>query len=42
MFRRISREGKELVAVLNFTPVPRPGHTVPVPYAGQWREVQFR
>ena len=39
VFRRISREGKELVAVLNFTPVPRPGHTVPVPYAGQWREV---
>lgn len=39
VFRRISREGKELVVVLNFTPVPRTGHTIPVPYAGQWREV---
>ncbi len=39
VFRRISREGKELVVALNFTPVPRSGHSIPVPYAGQWREV---
>ena len=39
VFRRIPRTGKELVVILNFTPVPRPAHTVPVPYPGTYREV---
>jgi 1,4-alpha-glucan branching enzyme len=33
-FRRIARDGSELIAVFNFTPVPRPGYRLGVPRAG--------
>ena len=28
-----------MLVVLNFTPVPRPGYRIGVPYAGRWREL---
>lgn len=36
--RRDSRGGTVL-AVLNFTPVPRTGYRIPVPHAGYWKEI---
>jgi 1,4-alpha-glucan branching enzyme len=36
--RRGRRPGDELVVVCNFTPVPREGYRVGVPYGGYWRE----
>jgi 1,4-alpha-glucan branching enzyme len=38
-FARQSPEGRDvLVFIANFSPVPRPGYRVGLPYAGQWRE----
>ncbi|MCU0870041.1 MAG: 1,4-alpha-glucan branching protein GlgB [Burkholderiales bacterium] len=37
-FRRIAADGRELVAVFNFTPVVRHRWRVGVPHAGRWRE----
>ncbi|MBI5717618.1 MAG: 1,4-alpha-glucan branching protein GlgB [Burkholderiales bacterium] len=37
-FLRKSREGRVLLVVANFTPVPRENHLVGVPLAGAWRE----
>ncbi len=39
-FRRLSRTpGDEIVAVFNFTPVPRGNYRVGVPLPGRWREI---
>jgi len=38
-FIRRSRDGRWLVVVLNFTPVPRPGYRLGVPQAVAYREV---
>jgi 1,4-alpha-glucan branching enzyme len=37
-FLRKSREGRPLLVVANFTPVPRENYLVGVPLAGYWRE----
>jgi len=37
-FRRIAGSQRELVIVLNFTPVPRDAYPLGVPYGGIWRE----
>jgi 1,4-alpha-glucan branching enzyme len=37
--RRGRRHGEEVIAVLNFTPVPRPGYLVGVPGPGFYREI---
>ena len=36
---RRDRAGRAVVAVMNFTPVPRHGYRLGVPFAGGWREV---
>ncbi|WP_338523909.1 1,4-alpha-glucan branching protein GlgB [Pseudomonas batumici] len=36
---RWSREGRPLLVVANFTPVPREAYRIGVPFAGQWKEV---
>jgi 1,4-alpha-glucan branching enzyme len=36
---RRSREGQEVVVVLNFTPVPRQNYQVGVPRRGHWKEI---
>ena len=38
-YRRVSADGRQLVAVLNFTPVPRLGHLITVTENGTYREV---
>jgi len=38
-FLRRARDGRFVVVVLNFTPVPRLGYRVGVPYAGSYREI---
>ena len=38
-FRRIDKRGRELVVLLNFTPVRRDGFRVGVPFAGAYTEV---
>ncbi|QGZ63658.1 1,4-alpha-glucan branching protein GlgB [Paraburkholderia acidisoli] len=38
-WRRVDGAGGEIVAVCNFTPVPRHGYRIGVPHAGQWEEV---
>jgi len=35
-FRRIALDGSEVIAVFNFTPVPRPGYRLGVPKAGAY------
>jgi 1,4-alpha-glucan branching enzyme len=35
-FLRIAQDGSVLIAVLNFTPVPRPGYRLGVPHAGAY------
>ncbi|MQA88633.1 MAG: 1,4-alpha-glucan branching protein GlgB [Gemmatimonas sp.] len=39
IFRRIAKDGDNLVILCNFTPVPRPGYQVGVPKGGRYREV---
>lgn len=36
---RWSKDGKPVLVVANFTPVPREGYKVGVPFAGRWSEV---
>ncbi|MDQ0654553.1 1,4-alpha-glucan branching protein GlgB [Pseudomonas cedrina] len=36
---RWSKDGKPVLVVANFTPVPREAYTVGVPFAGRWKEV---
>ncbi|MCB1653506.1 MAG: 1,4-alpha-glucan branching enzyme, partial [Pseudomonadales bacterium] len=36
---RWSKAGKPLLVVANFTPVPRPGYRIGVPFSGTWQEV---
>ncbi len=38
-FLRRDRDGRALVAITNFTPVPRPGYVLRVPMADQYREI---
>ncbi|WP_296510295.1 1,4-alpha-glucan branching protein GlgB [Rhodoferax sp.] len=38
-FQRRAKDGRVMVVVCNFTPVPRPGYRIGVPVAGAWREV---
>ena len=38
-FRRVDGAGREVVAVCNFTPVPRLGYRVGMPRGGRWSEV---
>jgi 1,4-alpha-glucan branching enzyme len=38
-FRRVAHDGSEVVVVLNFTPVPRPGYRVGVRHKGCYREI---
>ncbi len=38
-YRRIDARGREIVVILNFTPVKRENFRVGVPYHGEWREV---
>lgn len=38
-FQRRAKDGRAVVVVCNFTPVPRPGYRIGVPVAGAWREV---
>ena len=38
-FRRIDRNGKEIVAVCNFVPVARDGYRIGVPYEGVYEQV---
>ncbi len=38
-FRRLSREGKSVVVVLNFTPLARDGRDIRVPDPGRYREI---
>jgi 1,4-alpha-glucan branching enzyme len=39
-FMRLSRDGaRQLVCVLNLSPVPRPGYRVGLPRGGRWREL---
>ncbi len=38
-FLRLARDGRHLVVVLNFTPVPRDHYAVGVPAAGAYREI---
>jgi 1,4-alpha-glucan branching enzyme len=37
--RKPSRENEAILCVFNFTPIPRLGYRVGVPWAGQWREI---
>ncbi len=36
---RWSKDGRPVLVVANFTPVPREGYRVGVPFAGRWTEV---
>jgi 1,4-alpha-glucan branching enzyme len=36
---RWSKDGQPILVVANFTPVPREGYRVGVPFAGQWSEM---
>ncbi len=36
---RVDREGRQVVVVLNFTPVVRDAYRIGVPTGGQWREI---
>jgi 1,4-alpha-glucan branching enzyme len=38
-WRRVDGTGREMVAVCNFTPVPRHGYRIGMPQPGQWDEV---
>ena len=38
-FRRISREGKDVTVILNFTPVAHVDHNINVPLPGKYREI---
>ena len=38
-YRRIDRHGREVVVLINFTPVLREGFRVGLPFGGVWREV---
>ena len=38
-YTRLSSDKKEIIVVINFTPVDRPGHTIGVPEAGVYREI---
>ncbi|NBX19896.1 MAG: 1,4-alpha-glucan branching protein GlgB [Betaproteobacteria bacterium] len=38
-FQRRAKDGRVVVVVCNFTPVPRPGYRIGVPVAGAWREI---
>ena len=38
-FLRWSKDGRPLLVVANFTPVPRAGYRIGVPFAGRWSEV---
>ncbi len=38
-FRRIDRQGQEVVAVCNFTPVKREGYRIGLPQYGDWAEI---
>ena len=36
---RWSKDGRPVLVVANFTPVPREGYRIGVPFAGRWTEV---
>jgi 1,4-alpha-glucan branching enzyme len=38
-FARYARDGRLLVCVCNFSPVPRPGYRLGLPQGGRWREL---
>lgn len=38
-YRRIDKSGREVIIVLNFTPVERPDFTIGVPQAGEYTEI---
>ncbi|RQH05678.1 1,4-alpha-glucan branching protein GlgB [Paraburkholderia dinghuensis] len=38
-WRRVDGAGREMVAICNFTPVPRHGYRIGMPQPGQWEEV---
>lgn len=38
-YRRVAADGREVIAVLNFTPVVHEQHPLPVPTAGRYREI---
>ena len=38
-FMRWSKDGRPVLVVANFTPVPREGYRIGVPFAGRWTEV---
>ncbi|WP_338918997.1 1,4-alpha-glucan branching protein GlgB [Pseudomonas silesiensis] len=38
-FMRWSKDGRPVLVVANFTPVPREGYRIGVPFAGRWSEV---
>jgi 1,4-alpha-glucan branching enzyme len=38
-FLRLDRSGRAVLVVCNFTPIPRQGYRVGVPYGGYWREI---
>jgi len=39
VYRRIARDGSEVIVALNFTPVPRAGYRIGVPRKGGYREI---
>src|SRR5690606_10881145 len=38
-FLRVARDGRRVLCVFNFTPVPRDNYQIGVPHAGEWLEV---
>lgn len=38
-FQRVARDGRRVLCVFNFTPVPRGNYRIGVPHAGAWREI---
>jgi 1,4-alpha-glucan branching enzyme len=38
-FSRWAEDGKVIVCAINFSPVPQNDYSIPLPFAGRWREV---